>query len=49
MEFVRSVMEEIEQELGIETCPVNWPIGSGKRFAGEDATSISGYAILIFF
>ena len=27
-------MEEIEQELGIETCPVNWPIGSGKRFAG---------------
>ena len=28
------LMEEIEQELGIETCPVNWPIGSGKRFAG---------------
>ena len=27
-------MEEIEQELGIETCPVNWPIGSGKRFEG---------------
>lgn len=22
------LMEEIEQELGIETCPVNWPIGS---------------------
>ena len=28
------LMEEIEQELGIETCPVNWPIGSGKHFAG---------------
>ncbi len=28
------LMEDIEQELGIETCPVNWPIGSGKRFAG---------------
>ena len=26
------LMEEIEQELGIETCPVNWPIGSGKTF-----------------
>ena len=22
--------EQIEQELGIETCPINWPIGSGK-------------------
>ena len=28
------LMEEIEQELGIETCPVNWPIGSGKRLQG---------------
>ncbi len=27
-------MEEIEQELGIDTCPVNWPIGSGKQFKG---------------
>ena len=26
--------EEIEKELGIETCPVNWPIGSGKEFLG---------------
>lgn len=29
-----SLMEEIEQELGIDTCPVNWPIGSGKEFKG---------------
>lgn len=28
------LLEEIEQELGINTCPVNWPIGSGKRFKG---------------
>ena len=26
--------EEIEKELGIETYPVNWPIGSGKEFLG---------------
>ena len=26
--------EEIEQELGVETCPINWPIGSGKEFKG---------------
>jgi len=25
---------ELEQELGIETCPVNWPIGCGARFQG---------------
>lgn len=29
-----SLMEEIEQELGIDTCPINWPIGSGKEFKG---------------
>lgn len=28
------LMEEIEQELGIKTCAVNWPIGSGKEFQG---------------
>ncbi|MGI5932907.1 MAG: peptide chain release factor 3, partial [Eubacterium sp.] len=28
------LMDEIEKELGIETCPVNWPIGSGKNFRG---------------
>lgn len=28
------LMEEIEQELGIKTCAVNWPIGSGKEFKG---------------
>ena len=28
------LMEEIEQELGIKTCVINWPIGSGKEFKG---------------
>ncbi|MCQ2535798.1 MAG: peptide chain release factor 3 [Lachnospiraceae bacterium] len=28
------LMDEIESELGIPTCPVNWPIGSGKNFKG---------------
>ncbi len=28
------LMEEIEAELGVETCAVNWPIGSGKQFKG---------------
>ena len=26
--------EELEKELGIETCPMNWPIGCGKEFQG---------------
>ena len=28
------LLEEIENVLGIKTCPINWPIGSGKRFKG---------------
>ncbi len=28
------LLEELEQELGIETCAINWPIGSGKEFQG---------------
>ncbi len=28
------LLQDIENELGIETCPVNWPIGSGKNFKG---------------
>ncbi len=28
------LLDEIENELGIATCPVNWPIGSGKEFKG---------------
>ncbi|MBQ7059213.1 MAG: peptide chain release factor 3 [Firmicutes bacterium] len=28
------LMSDIEGELGIETCPINWPIGSGKNFQG---------------
>ncbi len=28
------LLDEIEHELGIATCAINWPIGSGKRFKG---------------
>ena len=28
------LLDDIEKELGIATCPMNWPIGSGKRFKG---------------
>ena len=28
------LLDDIETELGIATCPVNWPIGSGKEFLG---------------
>ncbi len=28
------LLKQIEQELGIQTYPVNWPIGSGKEFKG---------------
>ena len=28
------LLDEIEKELGIATCPLNWPIGSGKEFKG---------------
>ncbi|MBC8584734.1 peptide chain release factor 3 [Youxingia wuxianensis] len=28
------LMEEIENELGIQTYPVNWPIGCGREFKG---------------
>ena len=28
------LLDDIEKELGIATCPVNWPIGSGKEFRG---------------
>ena len=28
------LMEQIEQELGIRTYPVNWPIGCGREFKG---------------
>ena len=29
-----ALLDEIEKELGIATCPINWPIGSGKNFKG---------------
>ncbi len=28
------LLDEVEKELGIATCPRNWPIGSGKSFKG---------------
>lgn len=28
------LLEQIEAELGIDTYPINWPIGSGKEFKG---------------
>ncbi len=28
------LLDEIEKELGIATCPINWPIGCGKVFKG---------------
>jgi peptide chain release factor 3 len=29
-----SLLEDIEETLGIETAPLSWPIGMGKRFRG---------------
>ena len=29
-----NLLDDIEKELGIATCPINWPIGSGKNFKG---------------
>lgn len=28
------LLDDIESVLGIKTCPINWPIGSGKNFKG---------------
>src|SRR5690554_593091 len=28
------LLEELEQVLGIRSCPMNWPIGMGNEFAG---------------
>ncbi len=28
------LLDEIENVLGISTCPINWPIGAGKEFKG---------------
>ena len=34
------LLDDIENVLGINTCPMNWPIGSGKEFKGVfDRTS----------
>ena len=36
------LLDDIEKELGIATCPVNWPIGSGKEFQGAYTTADTG-------
>ena len=28
------LLDDIEKNLGIDTCPMNWPVGSGKGFRG---------------
>ncbi len=41
------LLDDIEKNLGIDTCPVNWPIGSGKGFKGvydRDSRSVVTYA-----
>ena len=41
------LLDDIENNLGIETCPVNWPIGSGKSFKGiydRDSGNIITYS-----
>ena len=40
------LLEEIENVLGIRTCPMNWPIGSGKEFKG--VYDRSRHKILLF-
>ena len=40
------LLDDIETVLGIRTCPVNWPIGSGKRFKGiydRDAKTVRSF------
>jgi len=39
------LMEEIENELGIKTYPMNWPIGSGKDFKGVYERSSSSIQV----
>ncbi len=41
------LLDDIEKELGIATCPINWPIGSGKAFKGvydRASKSVISYA-----
>ncbi len=41
------LLDEIEKELGIATCPINWPIGSGKNFRGvydRDSRTVVTYS-----
>lgn len=40
------LLDQIEEVLGIRTCPINWPIGSGKNFKGvydRDTKTISRF------
>ncbi|MGI5863395.1 MAG: GTP-binding protein, partial [Myxococcales bacterium] len=29
-----ALLDDLEAVLGIRSCPINWPVGSGKRFRG---------------
>ncbi len=41
------LLDDIEKNLGVETCPMNWPIGSGKAFMGiydRDSNEVVQYS-----
>ena len=41
-----SLLDEIEEKLQIQVCPMTWPIGSGSRFKG--VYSFVDQSILLF-
>tara|TARA_B100000700_G_C14977622_1_gene824675 strand:+ start:52 stop:1719 length:1668 start_codon:yes stop_codon:yes gene_type:complete len=41
-----ALLDEIESELGLLTCPVNWPIGSGDTFRG--VIDINSQEVILF-
>lgn len=43
------LLDDIENELGIATCPVNWPIGSGKEFRGVYDRATKSVELLLSF
>ncbi len=44
------LMAEVEEVLGIQSCAINWPVGSGREFIGVvDRGAISGEQALLRF
>ena len=41
------LLDDIEKELGIATCPINWPIGSGKQFKGVEKQTIKLFKVCV--